>query len=591
MQEEKLGFGKRFSKLFSSKPVVPEGETPQVEQTPPPEEAPPEEVPPVRPIPGPHFKLSLPDEGSTWTLWTIQNQELSEGPQYPPPVLVLDDLPPGKPLLLTNEQLENEIARLRISVEVRSGARLKQAREQVKRPEGAVNLPVDYFVHMTQNAMMAWLFLFPPMGGGGTANKNDAMAALRKAGITTGIDEELVDQYVQETQYFQLLAVAWGTPTQEGEDGRVVEHYPRECARTPVVDESGNVDYREQNYVQTIGKDDVICDIFPPRPGVDGIQVTGKVVKARVVQPARAPGGKNTTLNPEGTQLLSSVDGHLDFSGKVFQVKSILEVDGDVDYSTGNVNVFGDVHITGDVRENFSVRATGDVTIDGLVEAATIEADGNIIITKGVLGDNKAMIRSRKTVRAKYLENCVVYASDCVYADCIISSQVYSDNLVSVLTGRGTIIGGCTSAANLVEATVIGTKGGRRNELILGRMPNVEQERNTSAGTIKDIQDQLDGMDRQIRYLEQRQNTPENAKLLGKLRLDRSVQGLKLEKLTRRLAELEGLAPALEGCRVRCGMLYPVTTITIGNCTRCITDEWVNSTVRYDIETRDIVFV
>ena len=85
----------------------------------------------------------------------------------------------------------------------------------------------------------------------------------------------------------------------------------------------------------------------------------------------------------------------------------------------------------------FSVHTTGTVTVDGAVEGAIVEAGGDIIITKGVLGDNSAMIKSGRTVRAAYLENCVVYAGTAILADCAINAQLYSDGAIRIVSGRG----------------------------------------------------------------------------------------------------------------------------------------------------------
>ena len=588
MQEEKQGFAKRFSSLFSAFQQKAEPVAVQDSQDREGDASPPAPSDPPRDRRVAQWTLVLPTEGATWGLWDLWNEEQGGGASQPR--IILDRLPADRALLLSDAQLDDEMRRLRANLESRSAGRLKQAREQMGKGDGRAHMPAECFVHLAQNSMMAWVLFFPPMGSGELPYFDTAMSALRKSGVTTGIAVELVEAALKEIRYFDLLPVAWGIPAVEGTDGRVVEHFPREHTRELAMDEHGTVDYRESNYVLTLRKGDVICDVIPPVEGVDGMQVTGKVIKARPVQAAKAPAGRNTALTPEGDHLVAALDGHLEFAGKAFQIKSILEIPGDVDYATGNINFFGDVHIVGDVRENFSVRATGSVTIDGLVEAATVEADGNIIITKGVLGDNKAIIRSRKTVRAKYLENCVVYAGDCVFADCIISSQVYSDNRVSVLSGRGTIIGGCISAAVLVEAAVLGSKAGRRTEIILGRMPNVEQERQTSALESEDLQGQLAELERQIPYLERREETAESAKLLSKLRLNRSVLSMKLEKLSRRMAELEGLNPDLEICRMRCGTVYPVTNVTIGSATRTIHNVWVTCMAYYDMENREVVF-
>ena len=46
------------------------------------------------------------------------------------------------------------------------------------------------------------------------------------------------------------------------------------------------------------------------------------------------------------------------------------------------------------------MQAKGNIVIDGMVEGAVIEAGGDIIIRKGVLGDGRAVIKSQRSVNA-----------------------------------------------------------------------------------------------------------------------------------------------------------------------------------------------
>lgn len=150
---------------------------------------------------------------------------------------------------------------------------------------------------------------------------------------------------------------------------------------------------------------------------------------------------------------MATLDGHLQYRNGVFHVQPLYNVFGNVDYGVGNIDFPGDVHITGDVKNGFIVQAKGNIVIDGMVEGAVIDAGGDIIIRKGVLGDGRAVIKSQRSVNAQFLENCVVYAKDSVIASSILTANVYSDDQIVVRTGRGTIIGGKLTAGNLISAT------------------------------------------------------------------------------------------------------------------------------------------
>lgn len=529
-------------------------------------------------------KIKLSPQGAVWSLWKRWNESV-EGTY--PPVLSLEYCPDEVPLLSLQE-LEKEQERLAERLEQLAAERVKELAVGSGESAEELRFKPQCWVVVAQNGLAAWLFVIPPVGAEGELPLEDIEAALKKAKVTTGIHPERYEALLREKPYFRLCLVAWGAPALAGKDGSIVDHYPREQTQQVALDEEGNVDYRAQSYVQTIKKGDVICDVIPPQEGTPGLMVTGQIVKPPPVKAAALPCGSNTVLDPEGRHIVATMSGHLLYTANTFQVKSILQVPGDVDYSTGNIDFLGDVHIAGDVREKFTVRATGTVTIDGLVEAATVEADGDIIVTKGVLGDNKALLKSKKTVKAKYLENCVVYSGDCTFADCIINSEIYSDQRISVLTGRGTVLGGTLTAAGQIEANIIGSQSGKKTELVLGVLPYVQKEQEENRTELEKLRSELQEVNRQLNFLESRGSKEEENKKHADLRLRKSVLALKEAKLTKRQQELMEIKVDRARCRLEAGTIYPTTILHIGSAVRRIEEVWKSCTAVYDNQTKDI---
>lgn len=94
-------------------------------------------------------------------------------------------------------------------------------------------------------------------------------------------------------------------------------------------------------------------------------------IKGKDGKPPHIPAGKNTVLSEDKTKLLADIDGEVVYEGNKFNVKNLLTINHDVDNSIGNIDFTGDILIKGDVREGYSVKAEGDVTIFGTVEGAT----------------------------------------------------------------------------------------------------------------------------------------------------------------------------------------------------------------------------
>jgi uncharacterized protein (DUF342 family) len=489
-----------------------------------------------------------------WQLW--------QGEDSPPPRLSLMGRGQQKDLPLSgNNAVSREKLRLRAQLEkdARERMRVVDARKPDQDLDGQCRVSLSRF------GMVAWIFVFPPVGETGQVIMESLAKALQSSGVTSGIDTAALLRLVSEKKYFDLIPVACGTAPIEGRDGYVEELFPREVKHEIQVDENGTADYRSLTYVQMIQKGEAICDIYPPEEGQAGLRVDGKIMETKRVRPAKIPAGSNTEMSEDGEHLIASIDGHLVYSNGVFLVRPLLEVPGDVDYSTGNIDFRGDVHVHGDVRENFFVRATGTVTIDGTVEAANIEAGGDIVVSCGVLGDNRATIKSGGCVRVKYLESCVTYAAQGVYADCIVSAQVNSDDIISVTTGRGTVIGGTLTAGNKIVARMIGSQSGMKTALVLGVMPyNQEKLRNEQAD-LRGVSREMEELTKNLERMEAQEDQGLQGmdEKLAKARLRRSVLSMKIDKLRKDQQQIQPVVPDLTKCRVECDIMYPGTSLKV----------------------------
>lgn len=450
-------------------------------------------------------------------------------------------------------------------------------------------------VYLAANGVVAWILLIPPSNPEDLMTAESIRAALKENDVTYGIDNATLEYLIAEHPYFTLLPIACGVPVQEGENGRVIEHYPRQLNKSVKLDERGVADYRAMNYMQSIKEGDVICDIIDPVPGTAGMSVSGTPIEPQEVKAAFVPAGPNTVISEDGKKVLAAKEGHLEFDGTKFCVKVLLDIPSDVDYNTGNIEYNGDIRIRGDVRETFVVKASGNITIDGLVEAATVEAGGDVLISCGVHGDGNAVIKSGGNLRAKYLDNCVAYAGKSVFADSIISSQVYSDDTIQVTSGRGTVIGGHLAAAKMIKARTIGTESGRKTELELGSLNYVRIEHGNDSTELKESMQELSNLEKDIDFLQKRMKSREAAAESAAVdpRLEIALKkkaelAARIEQLTVRQNELEEMKPDVSKCRLECSTVYPPTMLDIGGAIWKF-EEVKNSCVgRLDMETKEI---
>jgi len=480
----------------------------------------------------------------------------------------------GEAQLMPESAATRELARLKLSVNASANARLKQVQPTTEEKHPVPDLDALVVVFVATDAMSAWVYAYPPVGEGRELDTDMVRGALREAKVTYGVNAELCSELPgMKERYFHLFPVARGRQTVYGVDGKIIDLFPRSSERKIKADEFNRVDYTAISFVQTVEEGDTICRVIPPTKAEPGCTVLGRDLPARDGVAATVPKGRNTALSEDGTALVATKAGHVEFINRVFQVRPVLEVPGNVDYSTGNINFLGDVHIHGDVCAGFTVRAMGTITIDGVVEPSTVEAGNDLVIVKGAQGDGRAVLRASHGVYAKYLESCCVYALESLHSDCLINCDVYCDGTVEINSGRGTVIGGSIRCAHEVIASAMGSRSEIPTEVVLGDRPCQSFDQEVLLMELADLEAEL-------KAVEQQPESPTKFTRTGKLRMQISVDKKKLEQLRESLAasaaQAEDEEPGVR--RLTCGVAYPGVSVTIGQ-----------ANYRFQRETRPVV--
>ncbi len=516
------------------------------------------------------YTLSLPVDHVIFELWRACRDQ---GRQLPRPELSFKT---AEPQVFDPRTSMAELTKLLMAVSSSAAARLsamtppplpapppapeQQPAQGPQDPEPAppADLDAQATVFISGDKLSAWLLLYPPSGKGEGVTKGIIMNSLGAAGVAFGVDLDTVRAIPEmESPYFRMHLIARGKAAVPGKDGAIIDLYPREAHRDLPVDDMNRVDFTALRTTQNVEKDAPICRINPPTPGIAGRTVTDKELPTRDGVAAVAPMGRNTALNEDGSALIATRDGGLEFSGRAFQVNPLLEIDGNVDYSSGSVNFLGDVHIHGDVCSGFTVRAMGTVKVDGVVESSTIEAGGDLILSKGVQGNNQAVIRSHRDIFAKYLENCIVHAKENLNSECIISCEVYCDAGVYVQNGRGAIVGGRIWAGNEVDANTVGSKTEVRTTVVLGGLPCESYEKEQLLREIAELEKSLEETERQP-------SSPTKLSRMSKMRMQISVDRLKLNQHQKSLDELQEDTERRLAGRLTFRTAHPGTLVEIG---------------------------
>ena len=165
--------------------------------------------------------------------------------------------------------------------------------------------------------------------------------------------------------------------------------------------------------------------------------VTGRKIAPKAGRNYPLPRGRNTVANDDDTQLLAAVDGHVTIVDGKVTVNTVLEIPGNVDYSTGNIDYIGDVRIRGNITAGFTVKSGGDIEVIGVIEGATVIAKGNIVVKNGIAGGHKGLVSAGGSIFARFVENARLEVhGDVIISEAIIQSAVMANRSVQVEGAR-----------------------------------------------------------------------------------------------------------------------------------------------------------
>lgn len=436
-------------------------------------------------------------------------------------------------------------------------------------------------VQVNKTATKARLFLRPPAEDEPeTCSIEMLHRVLKDCRITFGLDEEALDSFFDTIPgsllYNTPVIVAQGIPSVEGSDGYVKEFFDR--TSKPHFDErpDGTIDFKNLHIVNNISKGTVICEIINPVQGTVGTSVYNKPLRPRTAKAPAVPRGENVdlvTIDEYSSQLVAAIDGNLVYKDRRFCVEHTFRVNGNVDNSIGNINFTGNVIVTGDVYEGYSIKTNGDVTVYGIVEGASIYADGNIILQKGINGMGKGILEAQKDITAKFIENCTVRAGGDIKSESIINSTVEADGGLTLI-GRGTLVGGNITVYGSVDAKIIGSRSYTHINVVLGVTPNMLRERNQIRQQHKAVLSEFQSLNSDILFLEQTQNISEaeRQRLLVQYQGKLNLVLFKKNRLEKKIQKFSEQQSQTSPCTLTCNTAYPPMRITIGTETYRLTN-------------------
>jgi uncharacterized protein (DUF342 family) len=424
-----------------------------------------------------------------------------------------------------------------------------------------------------------------------SCNAEELEIFARSKGIIHGLEVGLLGQIgVNPLAYCkEQTLIARGSAPAPGKDGYVKLVYDMKKENNqPTELDDGTVDFKEVLKLKNVKRGQMIAERFAPALGSTGMTVTGEMIPPKLGKTTRFKVGKNVVVNDEETAMYSAIDGMITLTDKEkINVFPVYEVNGDVDYSIGNIDFVGTVVIRVNVLSGFRVRASGDIRIIGGVEGAEIESEASIEITGGILAGNKGFVKAGRNVRCTFIQDGnVIAGEDVLVSQSIMHSHVRAGQSVVCSGSKGLVVGGLIQAGELVQARTIGNTMSTATTIEAGVKPELRSELVELRARLKETAANLDKAEKALVILDQLaaagQLTPDRLAMRIKLTATKRQSIVERDELKSRLLEIERTLEDSDTSKVVVnGTIYGGTKIVIGRYTKFIKDSAQRIIFRY----------
>ncbi len=322
-------------------------------------------------------------------------------------------------------------------------------------------------------------------------------------------DEEMDRRLVELGATFQASggapteeAFAWGEPAQHGLDCRL-EWEPGldpTVKPTPEHDAAGRTNHHAGRHYVWVRAGQKVGRMQPATAGTPGRSVRGEAIPARQGN-ACSIGLDDTLKSDEEGNVTALVDGALQMMGTRVTVSESLRIRGAVDFETGDVEFPGAVEISEGVRDQFRVRARGDVTIGGLIESAHIETEGSLLCRGGMAAKGAGGIKVQGNAELAFLDHVqgevggmLTVRREIRHCELRVLGELHAER-ANVLSGRVAVRG-------VAHVGTLGSSAFTPTVLVLGEIEPATPDEDEQADMVRECQVERDNLlakEKQIR--------------------------------------------------------------------------------------------
>ncbi|OHD56281.1 MAG: hypothetical protein A2Y33_00490 [Spirochaetes bacterium GWF1_51_8] len=362
----------------------------------------------------------------------------------------------------------------------------------------------NFQIQISPDEMKAFVTFSKPERFGRVPDPDELVSGLKGKNVHYGIKENVVADAIDNELFNMPILVAEGDMPIEGKDAEIRYHFKTATDEVKfAVDEDGSVDFHKLDIIQSVVVGQVLATKVPGMKGKAGRTITGRIIPARDGRDVKLIPGTNTQPSPDGMQIVSTINGHVNFKNGRVNVEEVWEVTGDVDMTTGDINYPGTVIIYGNVNDTFKVYSGGNIEIKGNVGKAEVVAEGNIIVRQGIQGKDEAKLTCGGELFARFVERANIRSEgDIFVTEVILHCHVDCKSNIYVTGGkRSQIAGGHVRALKEINAKFLGAEAYTETLLEAGIDPEAEDKLIEVVHRRDDISKELSEITKQLNNL------------------------------------------------------------------------------------------
>ena len=281
--------------------------------------------------------------------------------------------------------------------------------------------------------------------------------------------------------------------------------------------------------------------------------------------------GKGINNAEDPNKYYATKSGKVEYDGEnKLSIVEVYEVQGNCDFANNPVIEFnGDVVINGNVEAGVIINAGKSLTVEGVVESATITAGGDVCLKRGMQGSGKGSIVSGGDIFTEFLEYTNVTAEGNIQSNVILSSQVNAGGSVTLTGKKGLIAGGNVHGTMGITCICAGNMSEIKTGLHAGLQPEVMEKRiavNEEYSTVSKELDEI--VESMAKILRVRQKTGQLSEQLQEHLMDlkrrKDEVYRKCMEIKKQADEIEAMVMAAREAKIRVdGNIYHGVVINI----------------------------